>query len=274
MNKFKVAAIQMPISIDKMKNIDTVKQYLDKLKNQSIDFIVLPEMFCCPYKTENFPIYAEMENEGIYNYISQYAKEYNVYIIAGSMPEKDENNKIFNTSYVFNKNGEKIAKHRKAHLFDINIKGGQQFKESDTLSAGDSYTTFDTEFGKMGVCICYDIRFPEMIRSMAIDGAKMVFVPAAFNMTTGPAHWEISFRTRALDNQIYMLGCAPMRDSSLGYTSFGHSILTNPWGKIENMLDEKEGVLIADIDFDYEEQIREQLPLLKHIRYNIYKKGI
>lgn len=274
MNKFKVAAIQMPISIDKMKNIDTVKQYLDKLKNQSIDFIVLPEMFCCPYKTENFPIYAEMENEEIYNYISQYAKEYNVYIIAGSMPEKDENNKIFNTSYVFNKNGEKIAKHRKAHLFDINIKGGQQFKESDTLSAGDSYTTFDTEFGKMGVCICYDIRFPEMIRSMAIDGAKMVFVPAAFNMTTGPAHWEISFRTRALDNQIYMLGCAPMRDSSLGYTSFGHSILTNPWGKIENMLDEKEGVLIADIDFDYEEQIREQLPLLKHIRYNIYKKGI
>ena len=274
MNKFKVAAIQMPISIDKMKNIDTVKQYLDKLKNQSIDFIVLPEMFCCPYKTENFPIYAEMENEEIYNYISQYAKEYNVYIIAGSMPEKDENNKIFNTSYVFNKNGEKIAKHRKAHLFDINIKGGQQFKESDTLSTGDSYTTFDTEFGKMGVCICYDIRFPEMIRSMAIDGAKMVFVPAAFNMTTGPAHWEISFRTRALDNQIYMLGCAPMRDSSLGYTSFGHSILTNPWGKIENMLDEKEGVLIADIDFDYEEQIREQLPLLKHIRYNIYKKGI
>lgn len=271
MAKFKIAALQMPVNADKVKNIETVKIYLEKIKNENIDFVVLPEMFCCPYQTKNFPIYAEMEKESVWKSISQYAKEYKIYIVAGSMPEKDEHGKVFNTSYVFNRDGEQIAKHRKAHLFDINVKGGQQFKESDTLTAGNAYTVFDTEFGKMGVCICYDIRFPEMIRIMSINGARMVFVPAAFNMTTGPAHWEISFRTRALDNQIYMLGCAPMRDPESGYISWGHSILTNPWGQVVKQLDEKEGILISDIDLDYEDEIRDQLPLLKHLRRDIYK---
>ncbi len=102
------------------------------------------------------------------------------------------------------------------------------------------------------------------------DGAKVIFVPAAFNMTTGPAHWEISFRARALDNQVYMVGCAPMRDSSTGYTSWGHSVVTNPWGAVVDMLDEKEGVLLAELDLDYEEQVREELPLLKSRRQDMY----
>ena len=122
----------------------------------------------------------------------------------------------------------------------------------------------------MGVMVCFDIRFPEMSRLMANDGAKVIFVPAAFNMTTGPAHWEISFRTRALDNQVYMVGCAPMRDASTGYTSWGHSIVTNPWGAVEGMLDEKEGILLKEIDLDYETQVREELPLLKSRRLDLY----
>ena len=103
------------------------------------------------------------------------------------------------------------------------------------------------------------------------DGAKVVFVPAAFNMTTGPAHWELSFRARALDNQIYMAGCAPMRDLHAEYTSWGHSIVTNPWGAVVDMLDEKEGVLIAELDLDEEERVREELPLLKSRRSDIYR---
>lgn len=102
-----------------------------------------------------------------------------------------------------------IGKHRKAHLFDIDIKGGQRFRESDTLTPGNTDTVFETEFGRMGVMICFDIRFPELARMMVNDGARAIFVPAAFNMTTGPAHWELTFRARALDNQIYMVGCAP-----------------------------------------------------------------
>ena len=228
-------------------------------------------MFCCPYQTENFPIYAEKEGGPVWQQLSGYAKQYGIYLIGGSMPEKDAEGNVYNTSYIFDREGKQIGKHRKVHLFDIDIKGGQTFKESDTLTAGDSDTVFDTEFGKIGVMLCFDIRFPELSRMMVNDGAKVIFVPAAFNMTTGPAHWELSFRTRALDNQIYMVGCAPARDVSAGYISCGHSIVTDPWGRVTGMLYENEGILLAELDMDYEEQVREELPLLKSRRKDMYK---
>ena len=267
MEKIKIAAIQMSTVADKMENVRTVKAYLEKIKDENPDFVILPEMFCCPYQPENFPIYAEKEGGPVWQQLSGYAKQYGIYLIGGSMPEKD----VYNTSYIFDREGKQIGKHRKVHLFDIDIKGGQTFKESDTLTAGDSDTVFDTEFGKIGVMLCFDIRFPELSRMMVNDGAKVIFVPAAFNMTTGPAHWELSFRTRALDNQIYMVGCAPARDVSAGYISWGHSIVTDPWGRVIDMLDEKKGILLAELDMDYEEQVREELPLLKSRRKDIYQ---
>lgn len=271
MEKIKIAAIQMSTVADKMENVRTVKAYLEKIKDENPDFVILPEMFCCPYQTENFPIYAEKEGGPVWQQLSGDAKQYGVYLIGGSMPEKDAEENVYNTSYIFDREGKQIGKHRKVHLFDIDIKGGQTFKESDTLTAGDSDTVFDTEFGKMGVMLCFDIRFPELSRMMVNDGARIVFVPAAFNMTTGPAHWELSFRTRALDNQIYMVGCAPARDVSAGYISWGHSIVTDPWGRVIDMLDEKKGILLAELDMDYEEQVREELPLLKSRRKDMYK---
>lgn len=271
MEKIKITAIQMSTVADKMENVRTVKAYLEKIKDENPDFVILPEMFCCPYQTENFPIYAEKEGGPVWQQLSGYAKQYGIYLIGGSMPEKDAEGNVYNTSYIFDREGKQIGKHRKVHLFDIDVKGGQTFKESDTLTAGDSDTVFDTEFGKIGVMLCFDIRFPELSRMMVNDGAKVIFVPAAFNMTTGPAHWELSFRTRALDNQIYMVGCAPARDVSAGYISWGHSIVTDPWGRVIDMLDEKKGILLAELDMDYEEQVREELPLLKSRRKDIYQ---
>ena len=271
MEKIKIAAIQMSTVADKMENVRTVKAYLEKIKDENPDFVILPEMFCCPYQTENFPIYAEKEGGPVWQQLSGYAKQYGIYLIGGSMPEKDAEGNVYNTSYIFDREGKQIGKHRKVHLFDIDVKGGQTFKESDMLTAGDSDTVFDTEFGKIGVMLCFDIRFPELSRMMVNDGAKVIFVPAAFNMTTGPAHWELSFRTRALDNQIYMVGCAPARDVSAGYISWGHSIVTDPWGRVIDMLDEKKGILLAELDMDYEEQVREELPLLKSRRKDIYQ---
>ena len=271
MEKIKIVAIQMSTVADKMENVRTVKTYLEKIKDEKPDFVILPEMFCCPSQTENFPIYAEEEGGPIWQQLSAYAKQYGVYLIGGSMPEKDAEGNVYNTCYVFDREGKQIGKHRKVHLYDIDVKGGQTFKESDTLTAGDSDTVFDTEFGKIGVMLCFDIRFPELSRMMVNDGAKVIFVPAAFNMTTGPAHWELSFRTRALDNQIYMVGCAPARDVSAGYISWGHSIVTDPWGRVTGMLDENEGILLAELDMDYEEQVREELPLLKSRRKDIYQ---
>lgn len=271
MEKIKVAAIQMPTLTDKMQNVRTAGIYLEKIKDEKPDFVILPEMFCCPYQTQNFPVYAEEEGGPVWQQLSEYANQYGIYLIGGSMPEKDAEGKVYNTSYIFDRQGKQIGKHRKVHLFDIDVTGGQTFKESDTLTAGDHDTVFDTEFGRMGVILCFDIRFPELARMMVNDGAKAIFVPAAFNMTTGPAHWELSFRTRALDNQIYMIGCAPMRDESAGYISWGHSIVTDPWGRVIDMLDEKEGVLLTELDLDYEEQVREELPLLKSMRKDMYR---
>ncbi|MFR3522969.1 MAG: carbon-nitrogen hydrolase family protein, partial [Clostridia bacterium] len=182
-----------------------------------------------------------------------------------------DNNKIYNTSFVFNRHGKKIAKHRKIHLFDIDIKGKQTFKESDTLSPGDDVTVFDSEFGKIGLCICYDLRFPELARLMVNKGAKVIIVPASFNMTTGPAHWHLMFRSRAVDNQIYTIGCSPASDYNSSYVSYGHSLIVSPFGEVLCELDDKENIITYEIDLDYVDKIREELPLLNHRRKDLYE---
>ncbi len=230
-------------------------------------------MFNCPYKNQYFKSYSEIINEvnggETVKTIKQIAKDLNLYIIAGSIPEIEEG-KIYNTSMIINNEGILIAKHRKIHLFDINVKDGITFKESDTLTPGNKITLFDTPWGKLGVMICYDIRFPELSRIMAIKGAKIIFTPAAFNMTTGPAHWDTLFKSRALDNQVFMVGVAPARNENSNYVSYGNSLITSPWGDIIAKLGAQEDILFSEIDLDYENKIREELPLLKHIRKDIY----
>jgi omega-amidase len=202
--------------------------------------------------------------------VEEAAKESGIYVVAGSMPEL-EGNHVYNTSYVFDRKGEKIAKHRKMHLFDIDVEGGQYFKESDVLTPGKDVTVFDTEFCRIGLGICYDIRFPELSRLMVLEGAEVLVYPGAFNITTGPAHWELNFRGRALDNQVYTIGVAPARDMESSYHSYGNSIVASPWGNVLNRMDEKEGFVVQEIDLDYVKKVREQLPLLKHLRRDIYK---
>lgn len=271
MARIKVAALQLPVSDDKQENVNRVGVYLERLKAEKPDFVILPEMFCCPYQTDSFPLYAEEEGGQVYKQLSAFAREYNIYLVGGTMPECDEKGNIYNTCYIFDRLGRRIGKYRKTHLFDVDIKGGQYFKESDTLSAGDTCTVFDTEFGRMGVIICFDIRFPEIVRLTVNEGARVVFVPASFNMTTGPVHWQLLFQARALDNQIYMVGCSAMRDPDAGYKSWGHSIVTDPWGSVIGELDEKEGILLSELDLDYEEKVREELPLLKSRRHDLYR---
>ena len=270
MSKIKVGLIQMKVKDKKDDNLHKAAKLIDKICKEDVDMVILPEMFSCHYNTKNFPIYAEEEGDYSYKFLSDISKRNNIYLIAGSIPEKEDNN-IYNTSYVFNRQGEKIAKHRKIHLFDIDIKNKQTFRESDTLSAGDKVTVFDSEFGKIGLCICYDFRFPEIARLMVDKGAKAIIVPASFNMTTGPAHWDIMFRSRAIDNQVYTIGCSPARDYNYSYISYGHSLIVSPYGDILCELDEKEGFITYDIDLNYVDEIREQLPLLKHRRRDLYE---
>ena len=278
--KIKTAVLQTKVFADKEKNIRQLEEILASGKTEGADLVTLPEMFACPYETGNFPLYAEAEGGPSWQALSALSKKYGIYLSAGSMPElvrakksggSEGKDRVYNTAYVFGRDGRQIGKHRKAHLFDINVEGGQCFKESDTLSPGEKIGCFDTEFGRIGLCICYDFRFPETARLMAQDGAKVILVPAAFNMTTGPAHWELMFRQRAVESQCYVIGTAPARDPKSSYTSWGHSIAVDPWGTILTQMDEKEGIRIVELDLDYVDKVRRELPLLAHRRTDLYQ---
>ena len=132
------------------------------------------------------------------------------------------------------------------------------------MTAGDKLTVIDTPYCKIGIAICYDMRFPEMFKKMAILGAELIIIPAAFNMTTGPAHWDLTLRARALDNQVFVAAISPARDTTASYVAYGHSLITSPWGEIITSLDDKPGLLVCKIDSKRLCNIREQLPLLKH----------
>ena len=270
--KFNLLQVQTKFTHSKEQSLIHAESMIDEaLKSQpDIDFIALPEMFACPYENAAFPVYAEEPGGCAYRFCSRLAKERAIYLSAGSWPERI-GDKIYNTAYVFDEKGREIARHAKMHLFDIDIKGGQRFKESDTLSAGDQVTVFDTKFGRMGLCICYDFRFPELARLMADKGAKLIFVPAAFNMTTGPLHWELMFRSRAVDNQLFAVGTAPARDENASYRSWGHSIAVSPWGKVLSQMECSEGTAVTAIDMQQADDVRAQLPLLQHRRFDIYR---
>lgn len=261
----------MLVTDDKDQNLSKAEDLINLSTKKGAELVVLPEMFNCPYDNSFFTRFAENSSDGeSVSFLSEIAKKQKIYLVGGSIPERDDVGNIYNTSYVFDRDGKIIGRHRKMHLFDIDIKNGVKFKESDTLSSGNETTVFDTDYGKMGVAICYDIRFPELMRIMALKGAQIIIIPAAFNMTTGPAHWELLFRTRALDNQVYMLGCAPARSKCASYKSYGNSIITDPWGKVLDRMEESEGILIKELSLERIDKIREELPLLRHRRTDVY----
>ncbi|MGX8796848.1 carbon-nitrogen hydrolase family protein [Fusibacter sp. JL298sf-3] len=270
-NMMKLAVIQMQVTADKEINVRKAMDNVAKLASRGAQMVVLPEMFNCPYDTERFADYAEREGEMTWLEMSHTARANGIYLIGGSIPELD-GKALYNTSYIFDPEGEQIAKHRKIHMFDIDISNGQYFKESDALTAGKKATVFDTAFGKIGVALCYDIRFPELARQMVNKGARLLIYPASFNMTTGPVHWELLFRARSVDNQVFTVGCAPARDEEASYISYAHSIVVNPWGDVVGGLNEEEGFLMGTIDFNEVDRIRTQLPLLKHLRPDVYKR--
>ncbi len=270
MRNLKIALCQIKVLKDKKKNLHRTEKMITDAASRDSDIIILPEMFNCPYDKKYFPFFAENYPGETTGLLSALAKKYSVYIIGGSIPEKEDDN-IYNTSYIFDRKGKLIARYRKIHLFDVSIKGGIQFRESDTLQAGQDLAVFETEFCKIGVAICYDMRFPELIRKMVLKDALVIVVPAAFNMTTGPAHWHILSRTRALDNQIYLIVVSPARNRKAEYIAYGHSLVVDPWGKIIAEAGIYEEVLTAKIDLDYILKIREALPLLKHRKEEVYK---
>ena len=265
----KIGIVQMITCENKEINLTKAKEGIEECVKKGAEIIILPEIFNSPYDTKKFREYSEEKNGKTWTFLSNISKENKIILIGGSIPEK-ENNKIYNTSFIFDSEGNQISRHRKMHLFDIDIKGGQRFKESESLTAGDSICVFNTPFCKIGVCICFDMRFPELSRLMVLKGAKIIIVPAAFNMTTGPPHWETMFKQRAIDNQCFTIGVAPARNMESSYISYANSIIVNPWGNIIYKADEKECFDVIEIDLNEVENIRKQLPLISARRNDVY----
>lgn len=264
-----LALIQMSVCPDKAENLRRAARLVAEAAADGADVAVLPEMFCCEYRNRAFMENREPAGGGVWRALSDAARENRIYLVGGSMPEA-EGDRTYNTSFVFDRRGRQIARHRKMHLFDIDVPGGQSFQESRTFSAGDEMTLFDTEFGKMGLMVCFDIRFPELPRLMALGGAQLIFCPAAFNMTTGPAHWELFFRCCAAENQVFLAGCAPARDENGCYVSYGHSILCSPWGGVLAQADTQETTVRFRAELGQVARVRQQLPLLTARRTDVY----
>ncbi|BDZ71364.1 carbon-nitrogen hydrolase family protein [Methanobacterium petrolearium] len=269
-NKFTVALCQMQVVRDKNENIKHATAMISEAASNS-DMVILPEMWNCPYDVSLFPEYAEeRDNSPSLEAISRAAIEEEVYIVAGSIPEKQQGN-IYNSSFLFNPQGEIIGVHRKVHLFDIDVAGKISFKESQTITAGNKITVVDTDLGKIGICICYDMRFPELLRLMALEGAQLIVVPGAFNMTTGPDHWKPLIQVRALDNQVFMAAVSPARDENASYVAYGHSIVADPWGTVLKEAGKGETIVYSDVDLSMIKKITSELPLLENRRSDLYQ---
>ncbi len=266
----KLALVQMMVDSEKTVNLERARAHVKEATENGADMVVLPEIFCCDYRNSALKKNCEPVGGMVHSALSEMAKENGVYLVGGSMPESD-GDKIYNTSFVFDREGKQIARHRKMHLFDINIPGKQVFFESKTLTGGEDFTVFDTEFGRVGLIICFDIRFPELSRVLALKGAELIICPAAFNMNTGPAHWELMFRARSVENQIFMAGCSPARDENGTYISYGNSIIMDPWGDTLARADASECIIYADLDKEHRAEIQSKLPMVTGRRADLYE---
>ncbi|KAK3575621.1 hypothetical protein QTP86_031499 [Hemibagrus guttatus] len=278
MSKFRLAVVQLHVTKLKAENLSRAQKLVKEAAGQGAKVVVLPECFNSPYGTRYFSEYAEKIPGESTQVLAKIAEECGVYLVGVivnvcSIPEEDEG-KLFNTCPVFGPDGKLLLKHRKIHLFDIDVPGKIRFQESETLSPGSSLSVFETPYCTVGVGICYDIRFAELAQIYAKKGCQLLVYPGAFNMTTGPAHWELLQRARAVDNQVYVATASPARDESASYVAWGHSSVVNPWGEVITKAGSDESVVYADIDLQYLSDVREQIPITRQRRNDIYTVNV
>ncbi|PSS36412.1 Omega-amidase [Actinidia chinensis var. chinensis] len=273
--RFKIALCQMLVTSDKERNIVHARKAIEEAANKGAQLVLLPEIWNSPYSNDSFPVYAEDIDAGgdaspSTAMLSELSRNLQITIVGGSIPERS-GDKLYNTCCVFGTDGKLKAKHRKIHLFDIDIPGQMTFKESLTLTAGDSPTIVDTDVGRIGIGICYDIQFQELAMLYAARGAHLLCYPGAFNMVTGPLHWELIQRARAADGQLFVATCSPARDTNAGYVAWGHSTLVGPFGEVIATTEHDEAIVIEEIDYSLIDQRRTFLPFQKQRRGDLYQ---
>jgi len=260
----RVAAIQMISSPSIEENTATAKRLIAEAAQQGAQLVLLPEYWAAMGMHETDKLgYAEQVDAGpIQEFMAATAREHQIWLIGGTLPLAAQvADKVLNTMMVYNPAGERVQRYDKIHLFSF-TKGDESYDEARTIVDGHDVTTFEAPFGKVGLSVCYDLRFPELYRAMG--DCTLIVVPAAFTYTTGKAHWEILLRARAIENQCYVLAAAQGGRHKNGRTTWGHSMLIDPWGEVKTVLAEGEGLVIGDIEPHYLSGVRENLPALKH----------
>ncbi|HEX2955119.1 MAG TPA: carbon-nitrogen hydrolase family protein [Bacillota bacterium] len=268
--RVRIALCQLKVGPDKTENLVRAEQMIGRAVAEGAEIVILPEMFSCPYDQGKFGQYADEPRGAAPAMLQTAARKNRCYLVGGSFPER-EDGKLFNACYVYGPDGQRLAVHRKLHLFDVELSEGVSFRESAMLTPGSAPTL--VRLGKVtaGIGICYDLRFPEYARLLALGGAEILIYPGAFNHVTGPAHWELLLRTRAVDNQLFTAGVSPAPREGMEYRAYGHSLVADPWGRVLGEAADQEQTVLAELDLDELHRVRRELPLLEHRRKDLYQ---
>lgn len=262
--------LQMQVGNDKEDNLQKAEDWISVAAGEGARVVVLPELFTTPFEAASIRQASEPFSGGeTVGAIRDAAARHGVLIVGGSFPEQAANGKSWNTSFAVSPTGEILAQYRKMHLFDPAYPG-VDFKESDAMVAGDMLGFFDCFGIQAGLAICYDLRFPAFFAKYAREGVRLFFVPAAFNQVSGPAHWELLVRARALDAQSWFVAVSPAPNRELSYNPYGHSLVVDPWGAVLHDAGVGEGIHYATIDPARVETVRGQIPLAVHARPQLY----
>ncbi|QDP73080.1 carbon-nitrogen hydrolase family protein [Legionella israelensis] len=247
-------------------NMTLVEQLIVQAHEQGAELIVLPENFALMGKKETDKSdIAEVFGHGpIQDKISQLAKQFTIWVIAGTLPIKGEGRRVRASSLVYDQSGHCVARYDKIHLFDVRVSEHEAHKESSSIEPGNNVVVVDTPVGKIGLSVCYDLRFPELYQQLVLKGAELFTIPSAFTATTGLAHWEVLLKARAIENLSYVVAPNQSGEHENGRQTYGHSMIIDPWGRTLAELETEMGVLSADIDLNWLHKLRKQFPCNDH----------
>jgi predicted amidohydrolase len=271
----KTAAIQMNSGADVAANLAAARTLLERARAEGAQLAVLPENFAIMGRREADKLaVAETLGEGpIQDFLSRTARELGMWIIGGTAPIRSETrpDRVAAASLVFDDAGRFVARYDKIHLFDVDLPDREErYRESATIAAGSKPVVVETPFGRVGLAVCYDVRFPELFRHLLAEGAQILCVPAAFTAATGRAHWETLIRARAIENLCYVIAPAQSGVHASGRETYGHSMIVDPWGHVLACVEEVgAGVAVGEIDLTLQQQVRERFPSLAHRRFRI-----
>jgi predicted amidohydrolase len=262
-----VAAIQVSAGPDKSANLERAERLVRLAAARGANLVALPEVFNWRGRRTDERATAESLGGESLARMAGLARELGIHLVAGSITELAEGQpRNYNTSTLFGPDGSLLGVYRKIHLFDVDLPGRVTIRESDAKLPGTEVVSVSTAIGQIGLTVCYDIRFPELYRSLVFGGAQIITVPSAFTFPTGEAHWEALLRARAIENQVYIVAPAQFGPNVHGFSDYGNSMIVDPWGRVLARAADQEGVVVAPIDLEYLARVRRELPSLTHAR--------